>query len=67
MLKMTKSNFVLIDSVMFTLLGLAHLVRALMGWEITVGSYVVPVWLSWVSILIALYLGVQGFMLSKVS
>jgi hypothetical protein len=62
---MTKSNFILVDSMMFLLIGLAHLVRALMGWEVTIGTYVVPVWFSWLAILIALYLGFQGFMLSK--
>ena len=64
---MSKSTFVLIDSAMFLFIGLAHLLRALMGWEVTIGTYVVPVWFSWLAILVALYLGFQGFLISKKS
>ncbi len=62
---MSKSNFIFVDSIMFSLLGFGHLLRVLMGWEVVVGHYIVPVWLSWASILVALYLGFQGFMLTK--
>jgi hypothetical protein len=62
---MTKSNFIFVDSVLFLLIGGGHLIRALMGWEVTVGHYVIPVWLSWVSIIISIYLAFQGFLLSK--
>lgn len=39
--------------VVFTLASLLHLVRAVNGWDLVLGPYLLPVWVSWVVFIIA--------------
>lgn len=50
--------------IIFLLVALAHLLRGVMNWPVAVGSWTVPMWLSWVAFLIASALGFLGLMLS---
>ena len=51
--------------IIFLVIGLLHLLRAINGWEAVMGGYVIPVWFSWVAVLIAGYLGIRGLQLAK--
>ena len=64
-LKMTQRTFSLITSVLFFLVALLHAVRLLRGWQVTIEGAVMPVWISWIGLVIAAYLAYQGFLLSK--
>lgn len=48
-------------AVIFTIVAIAHLLRAIYGWEAIVAGTVIPVWVSWVAAVIAGYLAVRGF------
>ena len=61
---MTQRTFFLITSILFLLIALLRAVRLLFGWHVTVESIVVPVWISWIWLAIAGYLGYQGFRLA---
>lgn len=37
----------------FALVALAHVLRIVMGWSVMVGSWAVPMWVSWVAFLVA--------------
>ena len=64
---MSQKNFALITSVVFGLIALLHLLRILNGWEAAINGGAVPMWASWVAVIVAAYLGIQGFKLSKKS
>ena len=63
---MTQRTFSLITSVLFFLVALLHAVRLLRGWQVTIEGAVVPIWISWIGLVIAAYLAYQGFLLRKV-
>jgi hypothetical protein len=58
---MNKTSFVRVATIVFTLVGLAHLYRALYALPFNLMGWVVPVELSWVAGLIALFLGYTGY------
>jgi hypothetical protein len=61
---MTPRIFSLITATLFSLIALLHALRLLGGWQVTVGDIVVPLWVSWVGLVIAGYLAYQGVKLS---
>ena len=50
---MTEKMFPKIAAVIFALVALLHLVRLVMGWSIVIDSWTVPMWLSWVGLVVA--------------
>ena len=62
---MTQRVFSLITATLFSLIALLHVLRLLRGWQVTIGDVVVPVWVSWIGLVIAGYLAYQGFLLWK--
>ena len=62
---MTQRTFSLITATLFSLIALGHALRLLRGWHVTIGDIVVPVWISWIGLVIAVYLAYQGFRLSR--
>ena len=63
-MKMALHTFFLIPAAVSLLIALLRAVRLLFGWHVTVESIVVPVWISWIWLVIAGYLGYQGFRLA---
>lgn len=41
-------NYAIISAILFGLVALLHLTRALMGWEVAIGDYMLPVERSWI-------------------
>jgi len=62
---MKQAAFVLVTSSIFALIALLHALRLIYGWNVTIGEWTVPVWVSAVGFLIAAYLAVQGFLLKR--
>jgi dolichyl-phosphate-mannose--protein O-mannosyl transferase len=50
-------------SILFGVLTVLHLARALQGWDAQVAGTMIPVWISWVAVVIAGYLMLRGFSL----
>lgn len=63
---MKKAYYVTVASI-FTIIAVFHLIRAIQGWEAVIGGVVVPIWVSWAAVLIAGYMAVRGFQLSRAS
>jgi hypothetical protein len=62
---MTATAFCRITATLFLVGGLVHLARAMLGVHITIGSNVIP---NWISVLVAIgcgYLAFEGFRLSR--
>jgi hypothetical protein len=62
---MDQKTFVLIAGVIFAIVALVHLLRILLGWPIVIDNWTVPMWLSWIALVIAG--GLSYFGLSLVS
>ena len=62
---MTQRTFSLVTSILFFLVALLHALRLLQGWQVTIGNVVVPLWVSWIGLVIAVYLANQGFRLAR--
>lgn len=64
---MNKNNYVSIVSAVFLVVGTVHALRIFNGWEVTIGSVMLPMWASWAGVLLAYYLAFFGFGLMKKS
>ena len=62
---MSQKTFLLTVAAFFSLIGLLHLLRLVFGWEAIIGGLIVPMWASWVAILVAGYLAYEGLRLGK--
>jgi hypothetical protein len=62
---MNQRAFVLLTSSIFALIALLHALRLIYGWDVTIGEWTVPVWVSAVGFLIAGYLALEGSRLKR--
>ena len=62
---MNQKMFVVLAGVIFAIVALAHLLRIFMGWTIVIDNWTVPMWLSWIALVIAG--GLSYFGLSLIS
>jgi hypothetical protein len=61
---MTEKAFSAIAAVIFALVALLHLLRLVMGWSIVIDSWTVPMWVSWVGLVVAGGLSYYGVRLA---
>lgn len=64
---MGQKSFSTTVGVVFALIALLHLVRALYGWEAVIGGWAMPFWASWVALVVSLYLAYTAFSLARKS
>jgi len=57
---MTQKIYSLISGILFTLVALSHLGRIVQGWDITAAGTVVPMWVSWIGLVITAILASFG-------
>jgi hypothetical protein len=57
---MTSTQYGYVTSVIFALVGAAHLWRIVAAWPILIGPLAVPMWPSWVAIVVAGSLAWEG-------
>lgn len=62
---MTARNFALLAAAIFTIVALLHFARVLYGWPVTIGTVSIPLWLSWLGIVVAALLAWLGFKASR--
>jgi hypothetical protein len=51
---MSAKKYYVFTLVVFTVVGVAHALRAFNGWEVLIGGWVMPLWASWLAALLAL-------------
>jgi hypothetical protein len=49
----------------FGLISILHVLRLLLAWQIVIGGYTFPMWLSWIGPFVAGFLSYEGFRLSR--
>lgn len=62
---MQEKKYLLVTAVIFLIIAVLHLLRLVLGWQALIGGWQVPVWLSWVAVVVAGYLAYLGFKLSR--
>jgi hypothetical protein len=62
---MDTKSFLRLAGLIFALVALAHLARALLNWPIMIAGWSVPMWLSWVAFVVAGALSWFGWSLAK--
>lgn len=62
---MTAASFSRLAAVIFAIIAVLQLVRALAGWPVTLGGTLMPVWPSWVAGVVAAGLAWLGFTASR--
>jgi hypothetical protein len=58
-------TFFLVAGVIFAVVALVHLVRIVMDWSVTIGDWSIPMWVSWVALIVAGGLSLVGLRLSQ--
>ena len=61
---MDQRAFSIMASMIFALVALFHLVRIVMGWPVVIGDWSVPMWVSWIGLVVAGGLAFFGFRLA---
>jgi hypothetical protein len=59
---MTQRSFCLIAGLLFTLVALAHLWRIVEGWDLMAYGTAIPLWTSWVAVVITGILAFYGLL-----
>jgi len=62
---MDKKTYITITSALLLIVALLHVARLLFSWEISVGGWMAPAWVSWAAVIVAGFLSYSGFMLGK--
>lgn len=62
---MNKKVFILIASTIFLIIGIVQSFRVIFEWEIKVGNFITPMWMTYVVVVLAYYLSFTGFRLAK--
>ncbi len=62
---MSIKTYLLVAAVFFTLTAALHLTRALYGWPAVIGGVEIPLWASWIALVIGGALAYFGFSLSR--
>jgi hypothetical protein len=57
---MDQTMFARIAGVIFAIVALCHLLRIVMGWPLVIADWTVPMWLSWIGLVVAGALSYAG-------
>ena len=64
---MSRRAYLLVSAAIFCLVALLHLGRIVFGWSAVIGGWNIPMWLSWVGLIVAGALAYFGFSLARQS
>lgn len=62
---MTHNAYLRTAAIIFLIIFALHMLRIIYGWEAQIGDLRIPLWASWVAVMIAGFLSVYGFRLSS--
>ena len=60
---MSPKGYFIVTGIFFLVIAILHLFRIILGWTPVVEGWVVPMWLSWVALVVAGWLGYEGLRL----
>ncbi len=59
--KVREQQYLLIVGTLLTLVAIVHILRLFFAFEVVIGTWVVPLWLSWFGVIITSYLAYASF------
>jgi uncharacterized membrane protein YhaH (DUF805 family) len=59
--RMNRKSYLLATAIVFSVIGLIHLLRIILGWEAVIGGWTVPLWLSWLALIVSAAFAHFGF------
>ena len=65
MILMDAKTFSLVAGVIFAGVALFHLARIVMDWSVIIGDWSIPMWASWIALVVAGGLALLGLRLSE--
>ncbi len=60
---MSNRQYLLVSAILFALVAIAHLIRLISAFTITVDDYVVPMYVSWVGLIVPALLAISALRL----
>jgi len=60
-----RSDFLLYAGILFILIGTLHLLRSLFSWQVIIGNFIVPVWWSYLAVVLAALMAYHAFKFRK--
>ena len=57
---MNPKSYYLIAGIIFLVVALAHFLRIINGWEVNIANFAIPMWVSWVAVILLGWLDYQG-------
>ena len=49
---MKMKNYLIVSTLLFTLIGIIHLIRFTLGWQAEIGTWMVPLWASLLAVVV---------------
>lgn len=65
MREMKQKDFNLLAGIILFLGGTLHFIRSVNGWEFGLNNWDVPMFASWIAVVVGWYVGLNGLRLSK--
>lgn len=62
---MDQKTFTGVAGVVFLLIAVLHALRIFYGWPALIGTFAVPMWLSWAALVISGYLAYDAWQLKR--
>ncbi|MBI3888203.1 hypothetical protein HY311_00200 [Candidatus Nomurabacteria bacterium] len=62
---MKKDTFVFLVSLILLIIGVVHIVRLIIGWQVQIAGIMVPMWIYGVEAVVFICLSFVGFRLTK--
>ena len=63
--KTAKKTFLAVSGTIFGIIAILQLTRAIYGWHAQVGTFEVPLWFSWIAVVVAGCLATSAFILLR--
>jgi hypothetical protein len=60
---MTRKTYFLATALLFSIICLVQLARIVFGWEAVIGGWSVPMWVSWIAVIVTAALAYFGYVL----
>jgi len=57
---MSSQSFFSVAGVIFLIVAITHLLRVVNGWEVSIHTFAMPMWFSWVAFPLIGFLAYQG-------
>ena len=62
---MSQKTFLRLATAIFALVALGHVLRIALGASVAIQGVVIPMWVSWIALVVAGFLAYEGFQLAR--